>query len=407
MRKTIALAALLAGVLMTALPAAPARADVAVSFSFFHDTLSPYGRWVTVGSYGRCWYPAGVPAGWQPYTVGHWVYTDYGWTWVSADPWSEVTYRYGTWTFTPAYGWVWVPGFVWAPAWVTWSFTNDYIGWAPIPPTFSLTAYGYFGGPVVVSRSWYCFVPATRFVTTNVVNVRVPVRQNAVILAQSQRVTRFAVSGGVVRNQGPGPARIERVAKAPIRRVSSRQVGLQPVRVEAARTSGKRIAVIAPASAKRVAPQSGRAVSATDRPAPAAKARKATGKEKAKVSSKVSSSRAERAPAVQRAPEARQRPEASSKRAKPAGSTRPSQVGVSKGSRPPEAVSAPRASRPEKPERRALPSSSRGSERPQAVKAPAPRQSAAGQRGSTEKVKRAQPKKPPAKLRPEKREGKP
>jgi hypothetical protein len=96
MKKNIALAALLAGVLMVALPAAPARADVAVSFSFFHDTLSPYGRWVSVGSYGRCWYPVGVSAGWQPYTVGHWVYTDYGWTWVSADPWGEVTYRYGT-----------------------------------------------------------------------------------------------------------------------------------------------------------------------------------------------------------------------------------------------------------------------------------------------------------------------
>jgi hypothetical protein len=392
--------------------------------------LSPYGRWVSVGSYGRCWYPVGVSAGWQPYTVGHWVYTDYGWTWVSADPWGEVTYRYGTWTFTPAYGWVWVPGFVWAPAWVTWSFSNDFIGWAPIPPSFSLTVSGYFGAPVVVSRSWYCFVPATRFVTTNVVNVRVPVRQNAVILAQGQRVTRFAVSGGVVRNQGPEPARIERVAKAPIRRVSSRQVGLEPVRVEAARTSGKRIAVVAPASAKRVAPQSGRAVSATDRRAPAAKGPKATRSEKAKPQV----SREARAPAVQRAPEAR-KPEVASKRAKPAGSARPSQVDVSKKSRsreavtapkasrlakpapqsqvrvsrksrPQEAVSPPKANRAAKPERRALPSSSRGSERPQAVKAPAARQPAAGQRGSAEKVKRLQPKKPPARPRPEKSEGK-
>src|SRR5512144_1809037 len=99
MKKTLVLAAIFAGVLAVAAPAAPARGDVAVSFSFFHDSLSPYGRWVSVGSYGQCWAPVGVDAGWQPYTVGHWIYTDYGWTWVSSDPWGDATYRYGTWTF--------------------------------------------------------------------------------------------------------------------------------------------------------------------------------------------------------------------------------------------------------------------------------------------------------------------
>ena len=159
MKRTFALAAILASLITVALPAPAAKADVSVSFSFFHDNLAPYGRWVTVGSYGRCWYPAGVSAGWQPYTVGHWGWGDYGWTWVSADPWGDWTYRYGTWTYQPPYGWVWVPGYTWAPAWVTWSYTNDYIGWAPIPPTFSFAVTGYFGSPVVVNRSAYCFVP--------------------------------------------------------------------------------------------------------------------------------------------------------------------------------------------------------------------------------------------------------
>jgi hypothetical protein len=31
-------------------------------------------------------------------------------------------------------GWVWVPGSEWAPAWVSWRESDDYIGWAPLPP---------------------------------------------------------------------------------------------------------------------------------------------------------------------------------------------------------------------------------------------------------------------------------
>ncbi len=258
-KKTVLFAAIFAGVLAVAAPSAPARADVAVSFSFFHRNLSPYGRWVSVGSYGQCWAPAGVLAGWQPYTVGHWIYTDYGWTWVSSDPWGDVTYRYGTWTLAPPYGWVWVPGFVWAPSWVTWSYTDDYVGWAPIPPTFSLSVSGYVGAPVIVSRTAYVFVPTNRFVNADVTRVRVPVQDNSVILARSRKVTRFPVSGGIVRNQGPEPARIERVAKVSIPRAGAGEVGIAPVRVDAHR-SGNRISVVAPASAKKT---EGRAVSAT------------------------------------------------------------------------------------------------------------------------------------------------
>ncbi len=250
MKKSLALAAILAGLITVALPASTARADVHVSFSFFQDNLSPYGRWVSVGSYGRCWYPVGVPVGWQPYTVGHWGYGDYGWTWASADPWGDVTYRYGTWTFQPPYGWVWVPGYVWAPAWVTWSYTNDYIGWAPIPPSFAFSVGGYFGSPVVVSRSAYCFVPRRRFAAVNVVHVRVPVRENDVHLARGHHVTRFGVSGGVVRNSGIELRDVERVAESRVRRISSSQMRVAPARIEESRASGRRIAVAAPASAK-------------------------------------------------------------------------------------------------------------------------------------------------------------
>src|SRR3990170_33610 len=35
----------------------------------------------------------------------------------------------------PFGNWFWVPGSRWAPAWVSWRSSNDYLAWAPLPPT--------------------------------------------------------------------------------------------------------------------------------------------------------------------------------------------------------------------------------------------------------------------------------
>ncbi len=126
-------------------PAREVRASATVSIGFFYDSLAPYGDWVTVPTYGRCWRPARVAFGWQPYLDGEWDYTDAGWTWVSFDPWGGDPYHYGTWVFTASYGWVWIPGTVWAPAWVTWCITDDAYGWAPVPPSFAVGTAGYVG----------------------------------------------------------------------------------------------------------------------------------------------------------------------------------------------------------------------------------------------------------------------
>jgi hypothetical protein len=107
----------------------------AVSVGFFVERLGHHGRWTTVATYGHVWVPSGVAAGWQPYSMGHWVYTDaYGWTWVSDEPWGWATYHYGRWVWLEPQGWVWVPGTVWAPAWVVWRTGGGYVGWAPMPP---------------------------------------------------------------------------------------------------------------------------------------------------------------------------------------------------------------------------------------------------------------------------------
>ena len=202
-----------AAAVVLAAPAARAQVDVAVNVSIggFYDELAPYGQWVDC-SYGQCWVPARVAADWQPYSNGQWIYTQYGWTWVSNDPWGGNPYHYGTWASIPGYGWSWVPGTVWAPAWVTWSYSNNYVGWAPLPPTVVFGASGYSGSPIVVRETQYVFVPTNRFVGGNVMAARVPAQQSAAIFRQTRPVTGFAVSGGIVRNTALPMATIERAS---------------------------------------------------------------------------------------------------------------------------------------------------------------------------------------------------
>ncbi|MFT3915944.1 MAG: hypothetical protein QM704_18115 [Anaeromyxobacteraceae bacterium] len=125
----------------------------------FDSGLQPYGSWVTVSSYGRVWRPQ-VSAGWRPYYYGRWEWTNEGWLWVSDEPFGWATYHYGRWSFEPSYGWVWVPGYQWAPAWVSWRTSGDVIGWSPLSPGFSLYLTSY---PFV--DFYWTFMPCNAFVS--------------------------------------------------------------------------------------------------------------------------------------------------------------------------------------------------------------------------------------------------
>ena len=102
----------------------------------FYNRLAPYGNWIWLqGQY--VWVPENVGPAWRPYTMGRWVFTDrYGWMWVSNEPFGWATYHYGRWGFSNRVGWFWVPGNRWAPAWVSWRRSNDYLAWAPLPPAY-------------------------------------------------------------------------------------------------------------------------------------------------------------------------------------------------------------------------------------------------------------------------------
>jgi hypothetical protein len=110
-----------------------------VSFQTFYDQLGDQGTWVQTDDYGYVFQPNVSDPDWQPYTDGSWVDSDAGFTWVSDEPWGWATYHYGRWANIDGTGWVWVPGYRWAPAWVSWRYGGGYCGWAPLPPE---TLYG-------------------------------------------------------------------------------------------------------------------------------------------------------------------------------------------------------------------------------------------------------------------------
>jgi len=76
--------------------------------------LDGYGDWQPANQdnqgYGAVWYPRGVPAGWTPYSNGHWAWVaPWGWTWVEAEPWGFAPFHYGRWAIFGG-RWGWVPG---------------------------------------------------------------------------------------------------------------------------------------------------------------------------------------------------------------------------------------------------------------------------------------------------------
>jgi hypothetical protein len=146
-------------------------AEPVVNFDYFQGQLSPYGSWVDVPGYGQCWQPS-VESGWRPYyDAGHWVYSDAGLYWQSDNPWGSVVFHYGSWTYAGAYGWVWVPGYEYAPSRVFWRNTDGYLGWAPLPPGAVFVDGGWlYGGrrfgaayDFGYGASFYVFVGSDHF----------------------------------------------------------------------------------------------------------------------------------------------------------------------------------------------------------------------------------------------------
>jgi hypothetical protein len=210
-------------------PAQPAAEPEEVSYQQFYDQLSPYGQWVDNPQYGYVWLPDAGPD-FKPYsTNGHWVYTDEGWTWASDYPWGWAAFHYGRWFFQDGYGWMWIPGQEWAPAWVSWRNSPDYYGWAPLGPSVSISAS--FGGGYNPPPHYWSFVPHQYVSSPQVRNYYVNESRNVTIINNTTVINNTVINNNNGRNNnrgrnnyagGPDANEVGRFSGAPLRPIAIR-----------------------------------------------------------------------------------------------------------------------------------------------------------------------------------------
>ncbi len=183
---------------------------------FFYDELSPYGDWVMSRAYGWAWFPRNVHPYWRPYRDGRWVNTDYGWTWASNEPFGWATYHYGRWAWDQRFGWLWVPGTIWGPAWVSWQYGGGYVGWAPLPPSVGFEIgigirLGGFDLNIGIQPNTYSFVPERSFLESRLSGFVIPTARNVTIIHNTRNITNYGYVGNRVVNRGVEVRRIEQV----------------------------------------------------------------------------------------------------------------------------------------------------------------------------------------------------
>ncbi len=212
----LALAATLASSGCASAPArtpGPPPPQGSVTIAAFERNLSPYGDWLFLAPYGRVWQPAGVTAEWRPYFHGEWIWTDEGWFWASDEPWGWATYHYGSWLLDGTFGWVWVPGEEWAPAWVAWRVADGHVGWAPLLPGGDV----WWTDAYLADPAYWVFVPSARFVGARANAVAIPPPQVRPLLARARPAP--PPGHGVAAappHGGPPRANVERDAGRPV-----------------------------------------------------------------------------------------------------------------------------------------------------------------------------------------------
>jgi hypothetical protein len=137
---------------------APIQNLPAAVFYFAQKYGNPYGEWLWDDLYGYVWrpflnewmYPWGD---WAPYVYGSWSDVGGQLFWVPGEPWGWIPYHLGIWQWDKKLGWVWLPGSLFAPAWVDWEFFFGYSGWRP----WSLFDWfdGFYTDFAYINGGWY------------------------------------------------------------------------------------------------------------------------------------------------------------------------------------------------------------------------------------------------------------
>lgn len=146
-----------------------------------------------------------------PYTHGNWTYTDAGWYFMAPTDYEEVTHHYGRWYFSPAMGWVWVPGRVWAPAWVDWRENDEYLAWEPLPPRVYIVDNILSPPPVyedryIIVEKKYFYEPNVYYYTNFYNNQHANIR-----ITEMRSLDGIIVVNNSVVNKGPDIVNIEKI----------------------------------------------------------------------------------------------------------------------------------------------------------------------------------------------------
>ena len=218
-----------------------------MDYNDFYEYLSPYGVWVHNAPYGYVWIPRQVGHQWRPYTYGRWVWTNYGWTWVSYHEWGWVPFHYGRWGWDNRLGWFWVPGSIWAPAWVSWRWSNLYIGWSPLPPDVEFVAgIGIGSLPYDFPDYYWIFIEGRYFQYDYLDRYVLPHERNRTVVRLTVHKANLTVRNRQLINQGIDIDQVSRLTRSEVSRYEVEE-GQQPGQ---SRISGNAVKIFRPAVKK-------------------------------------------------------------------------------------------------------------------------------------------------------------
>jgi hypothetical protein len=223
-----------------------------------YQDLDDYGSWSFDPEYGNVWMPTRVSSDWAPYRDGHWAWiSPWGWTWVDDAPWGYAPFHYGRWVSVRG-RWGWIPGPrevrpVYAPALVVFiggggggGFGVN-VGWFPLGPReVYVPSYNVSRG--YVDRVNVSNTTVTTTTITNVYNTHIT-NNNVTNITYVNRTVR----GGVTAVPQSTFNSAQPVARAVVA-VNQQQIASAPINRRAA-VAPTRISVLGPAAsnANRVA----------------------------------------------------------------------------------------------------------------------------------------------------------
>ena len=227
--------------------------DMYVSYNDFYQNLAPYGQWIEDRQYGYVFIPDVDPNFRPYYTNGHWAMTDYGNTWISEYNWGWACFHYGRWTFDPYYGWMWIPGSTWGPAWVSWRVGNGFYGWAPLAPGYEfneaeLNVYKCPG-------DWWVFLPPQYLYGGNYYRYWDGPRGNGDIIKNTTYIENRYNNNNITYVAGPRANQVEAITHQPVQIFHLNNTGapraesvhldivkmFRPPEIKAVSTTGERI----------------------------------------------------------------------------------------------------------------------------------------------------------------------